>query len=243
MSTWSCRSSPSARTAGMICCYVDLADSNRPEPGAAARSSPGATPTGRTSMFALALLATLCADPGPNASRLAVIRPMPDFTLTTQADSPLRTVELRGKVVLVSFVFTTCGGSCPATTHRMSQVARALADQGLLRDDRVRLLSITLDPARDTPEALRNYMKAYDADPTCWTFLTGPREQVEKVHAAWGMWAKPATNGQLDHPSRVFLVDGRGRDREIYNLDFFKPGWVLEDVQSLLKEATGGPEH
>ena len=193
-------------------------------------------------MFALALLTTLCADPGPNASRLAVIRPMPDFTLTTQADAPLRTADLRGKVVLVSFVFTTCGGSCPATTHRMNQVAQALVDHGLLKDDRVRLLSITLDPARDTSEALRKYMKAYDADPAHWTFLTGPREQVEKVHAAWGMWAKPAANGQFDHPSRVFLVDRRGRVREIYNLDFFKPGWVLEDVQSLLKEAAGGPE-
>jgi hypothetical protein len=56
------------------------------------------------------------------------------------------------------------------------------------------------------------------------------------------MWAKPAANGQLDHPSRVFLVDRRVRVREIYNLDFFKAGWVLEDVQSLLKEAAGGPE-
>ena len=124
----------------------------------------------------------------------------------------------------------------------MSQVARALSDQGLLRDDRVRLLSITLDPARDTPEALRNYMKAYAADPAHWTFLTGPREQVAKVHAVWGMLAKPAANGQFDHPSRVFLVDARGRVREIYNLDFFKPAWVLEDVQLLLKEAAGGSE-
>ena len=132
--------------------------------------------------------------------------------------------------------------SCPATTHRMSQVALSLADQGLLNDDRVRLLSITLDPDRDTPEALRNYMKAYAADPAHWTFLTGPRDQVAKVHAAWGMWAKPATNGQFDHPSCVFLVDGRGRVREIYKHDFFKPAWVLEDVQSLLKEAAGGPE-
>jgi protein SCO1/2 len=193
-------------------------------------------------MFALALLTTLCTDPGPNASRLAVIRKMPDFTLTTQADEPLRREDLRGQVVLVSFVFTTCGGSCPVTTHRMSQVAQALVHQGLLNDDRVRLLSITLDPARDTPEALREYMKAYDADPAHWTFLTGPREQVEKVHAAWGMWAKPAANGQFDHPSRVFLVDGRGRVREIYNLDFFKPSWVLEDVQTLLKESAEGPE-
>jgi protein SCO1 len=190
-------------------------------------------------MLALALLTILCADPGPIDSRLAIIRAMPDFTLTTQADETLRRENLRGKVVLVSFIFTTCGGSCPMTTHRMNQVARTLVGQGLLNDDRVRLLSITLDPARDTPEALRNYMKAYDADPAHWTFLTGPREQVEKVHAAWGMWAKRAANGQFDHPSRVFLVDGRGRVREIYNLDFFKPAWVLEDVESLLKEGAG----
>src|SRR5262249_14143574 len=193
-------------------------------------------------MFALALLTTLCADPAPADSRLAVIREAPAFTLTTQDDRPLKWEDLRGEVVLVSFVFTTCSGSCPATTHRMSQVAQALADKGLLKDDRVRLLSITLDPARDTPEALRKYMKAYDADPAHWTFLTGPREQVEKVHAAWDMWAKPAANGQLDHPSRVFLVAGHGRVREIYNLDFFKPAWVLDDVQLLLKESAGAPE-
>ena len=193
-------------------------------------------------MFALVLLTSLCADPGPNVSRLAVIRTPADFTLTTQAEEPLRWQDLRGKVVLVSFVFTTCNGSCPATTHRMSRVAQTLAGKGLLKDKRVRLLSITLDPASDTPEALRKYMKAYDADPGHWTFLTGPRGQVEKVHAAWDMWAKPVANGQFDHPSRVFLVDGRGHVREIYHLDFFKPAWVLEDVQSLLKEAAEGPE-
>jgi protein SCO1/2 len=193
-------------------------------------------------MFALILLTSLCADLEPDASRLAVIRTTPKFTLTTQSAEPLRWEDLRGKVVLVSFVFTTCSGSCPATTHRMSQVAQALARTGLLKTDRVRLLSITLDPARDTPEALRKYMKAYDADPASWTFLTGSREHVEQVHAAWGMWAKPAANGQIDHPSRVFLVDSRGRVREIYNLDFFKPAWVLEDVQSLLDETAGGPE-
>jgi len=193
-------------------------------------------------MFGLVLLASLGASPGPNASRLALICTAPEFTLTTQAEKPLRWENLRGKVVLVSFVFTTCSGSCPATTHRMSQVAQALAGKGLLKDDRVRLLSITLDPSRDTPEALRSYMKAYDADPDHWTFLTGHPQQVEKVHAAWGMWAKPAANGQLDHPSRVFLVDGRGRVREIYNLDFFKPAWVLADAQLLLNEADGDSE-
>jgi protein SCO1/2 len=50
------------------------------------------------------------------------------------------------------------------------------------------------------------------------------------------MWAKPAANGQLDHPSRIFLVDPQYRIREIYNLNFLKPKWVVQDVELLLKE-------
>jgi cytochrome oxidase Cu insertion factor (SCO1/SenC/PrrC family) len=79
-------------------------------------------------------------------------------------------------------------------------------------------------------------MHAYDADPAHWTFLTGPPDQVNKVLTDWDMWAKPSANGQLDHPSRVFLLDRRGRVREIYSLEFFKPAWVVEDVQLLLRE-------
>jgi protein SCO1 len=168
-------------------------------------------------------------------SRLAVIQDAPDFSLTTQDGGTLKKADLQGKVCLVSFVFTTCNGTCPATTHRMGQVQAALKERGL-KGDRVRLVSITLDPARDTPEVLRKYMELYDAEPANWTFLSGDKERVNKVVAAWGMWARPAANGQLDHPSRVFLVDKKGRVREIYNLNFFKAAWVLDDVELLLKE-------
>jgi protein SCO1/2 len=191
-------------------------------------------------MTALALLSALLLT-GPQSSRLAVIRQAPDFTLTTQADKSLSRSDLKGKVLLVSFIFTTCNGSCPATTHRMGQVQQALKDRSLLKAGRVHLLSITLDPARDTPEVLRGYMRLYDADPASWTFLTGPPERVSKTIADWGMWAKPAANGQLDHPSRIFLVDGRGRIREIYNLNFLKATWVVEDVETLLAEDARRP--
>ncbi|HLJ93435.1 MAG TPA: SCO family protein [Gemmataceae bacterium] len=170
-------------------------------------------------------------------SRLAVIRSAPDFTLLTSSGEPRRSTDLRGKVVLVSFIFTTCNGTCPATTHRMSQVQQELKTRGLCEDDRVRLLSITLDPVRDTPEVLKAYQRLYDVDTANWSFLTGPADQVASTIQAWGMWARPAANGQLDHPSRVFLVDSRGRIREIYNLEFLKPAWVAEDVELLLKEA------
>ena len=124
-----------------------------------------------------------------------------------------------------------------ATTSRLSRVAAELKRQGLFEKDQVRLVSITLDPKRDTPKALRRYRELYDIQGDHWSFLTGPEADVGQVMAAWGMWAKPARNGQLDHPSRVFLLDARGRVREIYSLEFLKTAWVVEDVRDLLKEA------
>jgi protein SCO1/2 len=187
-------------------------------------------------MFPPALLAlVLAATPG-DAAHMAVIRPAPAFTLTTQDGKLLRLSNLRGKVLLVSFIFTTCSGSCPATTARMNSVAQALQRKGLFKGDAVRLLSITLDPKRDNPAALRRYARLFDVDTKHWTFLTGAPAQVDKVISAWGMWVKAAPLGQLDHPSRIFLVDKRGRIREIYNLEYFKAKWVLADVQALLKQ-------
>ncbi|SRR5579883_1258487 len=187
-------------------------------------------------MFAMGLLVALLNPAAKTEdSRLAVIRTPADFTLTAEDGKPFQLSSLRGKVVLVSFVFTTCNGTCPATTHRMVLAAETLAKAGL--SDKVHLLSITLDPARDKPAVLRDYMRLYDIDPKHWTFLTGSQEQIDKVLSDWGMWARPAANGQLDHPSRVFLLDPRGRLREIYDLQFFRPPWVREDVQLLLKKA------
>lgn len=185
--------------------------------------------------LALSILNCLCAA-DTTTSRLAVIQQAPNFSLTTQADKPLQSSDLKGKVLLVGFIFTTCSGSCPATTSRMVQVQQELARRGDLKDGKVHLLSITVDPARDTPQRLRDYMKLYDANSASWTMLTGSADDVTKTLTAWGMWAKPAANGQLDHPSRVFLVDKQGRIREIYHLGFLKPAWVVEDIELLLRE-------
>lgn len=183
-------------------------------------------------MHAWTLALSLWANFG-DAPRLAVIEKAPDFNLIDSHEKPIRFEQLRGQVVLVGFVFTTCNGSCPATTHRMANVHQALAERGLLKD-KVRLVSITLDPERDTPAALRAYQRLYDIDGSAWHFLTGSAGEVKKVHKDWGMWAKPSANGQLDHPSRIYLVDPRGQIREIYNLDFLRAPWVLQDIESLL---------
>jgi protein SCO1/2 len=182
-------------------------------------------------------LLALCLGVSPASAtpRLAVIQEAPDFNLIDHAGKSVRLAHWKGKVTLVSFIFTTCNGTCPATTHRMAKIHEELQRKQLFERG-AHLVSITLDPTRDTPERLAGYMRLYDIDGANWSFLTGPPAVVTKTIAAWGMWARPAANGQLDHPSRVYLVDRRGRVREIYSLDFLRIPWVMEDIELLLRE-------
>ncbi len=175
----------------------------------------------------------------PMVSPLADIGPAPDMALTRADGASFSLSELRGKAVLVSFVYTTCSGSCPATTLHLTRVHKALKAAGLW-GERVQFVSITLDPARDTPRVLTAYAQGYGADTGSWHFLTGPPDRVMKLIGEWGMWVKNGPNGQLDHPSRIFLVDPKGRQREIYNLETFLPRAVVEDVRAVLGEPGAG---
>jgi protein SCO1/2 len=177
---------------------------------------------------------------GASGGPLADIGPAPEIALVDQAGRPFALSKLRGKVVLVSFVYTTCSGACPATTLAMSRVQKVLREAGLW-GSKVEFVSVSLDPARDTSEVLSAYAKVYGADPAVWHFLTGEPGAVARVVAAWGMWARPGPTGALDHPSRVFLVDPRGRQREIYSLEFLAPRAVAKDVQTVLAEMKTTP--
>ena len=150
--------------------------------------------TGLEILSAVCFLTSGLAEGEATRSRLAVIRTAPDFALLTQTGQKLRLSDLKGKILLVSFIFTTCNGTCPATTHRMSQVQQELKTRGLCETDRVRLLSITLDPVRDTPEALTGYMRLYDIDilingvgrpeiPICLGDALAGRQNVEALIA------------------------------------------------------------
>jgi protein SCO1/2 len=174
------------------------------------------------------------------ASPLADIAPAPAVVLTDAAGKPFDLSRLQGKAVLVSFVYTTCGGTCPATTHTLYRVQQALKEAGLW-GKRVEFVSITLDPTRDRPEVLAAYARVFGADPAAWHFLTGPPDAVARVIAAWGMWVKAGPAGMLDHPSRIFLLDPRGHQREIYSLEFLRPAVVVSDVETLLAEPARRP--
>lgn len=187
-------------------------------------------PLARSALIVLLLIG--CARP---TSRLADIGPAPEVSLTGATGKPFTLGALRGKAVVVSFVYTTCTGSCPATTLKLTQVQKALAKAGLWRNQ-VQFVSITLDPARDRPEVLAAYAKNYGIDRDAWHFVTGPPDQVLSVIRAWGMWVKTLPSGVLDHPSRIFLIDPQGRQREIYSLETLSPKTVVDDVRSIVDD-------
>ena len=81
---------------------------------------------------------------------------------------------------MADFIYTTCSDICPALTAQMASLRTRLADAGLLGDDVV-LLSISVDPARDTPEVLRTYSAPFAADPANWLFLTGDEAAIRQV--------------------------------------------------------------
>ena len=171
-------------------------------------------------------------DPALSATpRLPAIRPAPGFTLVDTAGESVHLADLRGRVVLLSFIYTRCTDACPLLT---AQLARLQARLG--REARVRLLSVTVDPARDSAEALAHYARRFGADPRTWWFLRGEPPALGAMLAAYDEWTRPAPGGAIDHPARLHLIDPAGRVREIYALGFFDERQALLDIQALLKE-------
>jgi len=197
--------------------------------------------------FALALALCLAAsaheDPKvvPPASlaisarpHLNVIAPAPEFALRDPAGALVRLSDLRGKIVVVAFIYTTCTTTCPILSQQMATVQKRVMQDKRLRE-RVMLLSVTVDPSRDSAAALGSYASRFGADPSLWKFLRESPEAMTPVLGAYREWTRPMKDGDLDHPARVYLIDGEGQIREIYSLAFFDPRQALIDIRSLAK--------
>jgi len=157
--------------------------------------------------------ATLLAEAGgPGSGRLAGVAdlrtPAPDFELTDQSGRAVTLSSLRGRNVLLDFVYTRCPGPCPILTSSHVSLQRSLAPA--VRE-KTWFVSVTLDPARDTPEALRAYASARGADFSDWWFVTGPPDRVEAVVERFGVGSVVQPNGDIDHLVATFLIDAEGR--------------------------------
>ncbi|HEX6938901.1 MAG TPA: SCO family protein [Longimicrobiales bacterium] len=164
---------------------------------------------------------------------LPVLWEAPDFALTDQTGDTLTRADLAGTTWLASFIYTNCPDFCPLVSRRMAELRDELAAEDLL-GSRVRLVSITVDPARDTPAALHDYAARFGgADPADWAFLTGEpavvravvesgfrvpaSPQAEAAASAHEHGAAAADGYTVLHSDRIILVDAAGRVRGFYS--------------------------
>jgi protein SCO1 len=162
--------------------------------------------------------------------RRVVNKTVPDFKLTDQDGEPFQFNRTRGKLVLVTFIFTTCPDVCPLLTAKFAAIQRTLEEKKI-KD--YFLLSITTDPERDTAAALQEYAGHFKADVRSWSFLTGSRQDMAKVWKLFGVNVTKNESGQVQHTSLTTLIDRQGHRRVDYYGDKWQEKEVLKDIEWL----------
>jgi protein SCO1/2 len=181
----------------------------------------------------------------PARGELPVLASLPEFSLIDQDEKAFSRANMLGKVWVADFVFTSCADACPRLQNKMRHLQDRLVppEQG----GQIALLSISVDPERDTPERLREYAAHYGAQPRLWRYLTGPQKEVERTvvqgfHTAMARLPVPGRDPHLEafdimHGERFVLVDAQGRIRGFYDAD--DPDSIIRDARRLTPGGRG----
>lgn len=157
----------------------------------------------------------------------------PNFTLIDQAGKQFRFNPASGKLVLVTFVYTTCPDVCPLFSAHFAAIQRTLEAE---KRENYSLLTISTDPKGDTPAKLKAYGEAFKADFKHWHFLTGSPQALSEVWKNFGVNVKDHGNGQIQHTNLTTLIDGKGLRRVDYYGDKWLVKEILKDIQWLESE-------
>lgn len=178
----------------------------------------------------------------PPLEALSVYGAVPDFSLIERSGRRVGRGDLLGQVWVADLVYTSCTETCPLQTAAM-----AALQQDLGRQAAVRLVSITVDPTRDTPRVLARYAERYRADPARWLFLTGTREDIHRL-AQEGLRLAAVQldtderrdgTGPLLHSARFVLVDRQARVRGYYeSTDAAALQRLRRDIDRLVREGS-----
>ncbi len=159
--------------------------------------------------------------------------PVPAFQLVNQDNQSFGTEQLRGKVWIADFVYTSCPGPCPMISSRMGEVQKPL------KDTDVNLVTFSVDPQHDTPTVLRDYAARLKAEPGRWNFLTGDKGTIYRLARDGFKLAAmddPQGSGPI-HSTRMVLVDRRGSIRGYYDaLEADAVTRLLADTHHLLQD-------
>jgi protein SCO1/2 len=170
----------------------------------------------------------------PPAPTLQKYWQVPEFSFTERSGKPFSRSELANKVWIADFFYTECPGPCPMLSSRLSALQGKLAN----RSD-VRLVSISLDPAKDTPAVLQQYANRFKAGPN-WYFLTGDKAMTYSlVQTGFKLAVAEEKNNPdpITHSTKLLLIDRQGWVRGFYEgVGADQTEQLVSDVDKLLNE-------
>jgi protein SCO1/2 len=181
----------------------------------------------------LALCACVQAAPALKGATFTPARAAPEIAMKAADGSDFALSKQRGKVVVLEFGYTTCADVCPVSLATLAQAHKQLGpDAGKLQ-----VVFVTVDPARDKPEVLREYLAKFDKS---FVGITGSPAQVQAILAAYGIGATKKmvegskTDYTMHHSSYLYFIDPKGMQRSL--LLFGRPAAdVVHDVKLLLQ--------
>ena len=203
--------------------------------------------TSHLSIFLITSLVILsgCLDESQNSgfwgTELSPPVPTPNFQLTNQHNESFNLTSFQGNVVIISFIFTHCSDTCLPTTQLLKNLSMSLTPD---LESNISLISISVDPFRDTPDVLTNFTSQNNIT---WTHLTGTWASLKPVWDDFGIWVVPQnsdSNNNTDsdenysvlHNPSVFILDKDLRKRSLFTGVDWSPAYLIHDIEIILQE-------
>ena len=157
-----------------------------------------------------------------------------DLTLTNQAGETIQLGDYRGQALVLTFIYTRCPlpNYCPLMSKRFATLQPQLRKQ---YGQDVQLLSISFDPAYDTPQVLRDYAAKYTDRLDTWTFATGDSTQVQRATELFGVFTQMKDSDEITHNLTTALIGPEGRVRRLWRGN----DWTPEDVRQAVERVVG----
>lgn len=185
------------------------------------------------SVLAVGIIATrIYLSSHEKKSQLPIISQVGEFSLTTEGNRKFTRNDLRDKITIADFIFTTCAGPCPLMSERTKQLQQDFANEPLIQ-----FLSFSVDPEYDTPQVLTEYAQSFGAIKARWTFLTGDKQEMYVlIQKGFHLGVEDDTNAII-HSTKFVLLDGEANIRGYYDSeDEESMKKLVQDVTLLAEE-------
>jgi protein SCO1 len=169
-------------------------------------------------------------DSGGGAASASVLT---DTKLVDQNGNTVALTSLKGKPLVVDFIYTSCPGPCLMETAKLANVALRLGND---LGSKVTIVSISVDPEHDGPKQLLDYSRQQGADEKGWYFLTGGPGDVDRALAGFKLSRQIEPDGSVGHLVDMMLIGADGRLVREYNGEVVKAQDIVDDVKKTLNE-------